>query len=238
MAKFKFHITKLLPLALIALALGAVFYFNLDQYLSFSALKDHRAILLAWTATYYWQVVLSFMAIYIVAVSLSLPGVVFLSLAAGFLFGEIPGTIYVVVSATLGATVIFLAVKYAFGEMFTKKAGVWVAKLQVGFQHNAFQYLLFLRLVPLFPFFIVNIVPAILNVRKTTFVLATFIGIIPGTAIYVWLGGGLGKIFEAKQTPNLSIILEPAILLPFIGLAVLALAPILYKALRKNKHVK
>ncbi len=228
------HITRFLPIFFIAIAIFAVFYFRLNTYLSFEALKTHRHLLLAWTQQHYLLMVLAYIGIYTVAVALSVPGAVFLTLAGGFLFGLWMGTLYVIFSATLGASLLFLIVQNALGDWFAKKMGRWISKMQRGFQQNALQYLLILRLVPLFPFWVVNIVPALLNINKITFIVATFFGIIPGSFVYVMVGNGLGHIFDSGQSPNLGIIFELPVLLPLIGLALLSLIPIFYKRLRKK----
>lgn len=228
------HIKRLIPLVIIALLIGLVFYLRLDTYLSFTTLQTHRMQLLQWTADHYLLVVCCYMAIYILAVALSIPGAVFLTLAGGFLFGPLFGTIYVVISATIGASIIFLIVEYSLGDWLAEKAKGWIIKMQHGFQRDAFQYLLVLRLIPLFPFWVVNIVPALLDVNKRTFIMATFIGIIPGSLVYVLVGNGLSHLFELGKTPKLDIIFAPQILLPLIGLALLSLLPVVYKRFKSQ----
>lgn len=223
-------------LILILAGLFGFFYFHLYEYLTFTSLKQHRSWLLQLTEQHYLAAVLLYMAIYIVAVAVSVPGATILTLAGGFLFGVIFGTVYVVISATIGATLLFLAVRSALGEWLANKAEGWLKKMERGFQENAFNYLLVLRLVPLFPFWIVNIVPALLNIRLRTFISATFLGIVPGSLVYVAVGSGLSSLFAANQTPNLKIIFAPNILLPLIGLAVLAVLPILYKRYKQGKQ--
>jgi uncharacterized membrane protein YdjX (TVP38/TMEM64 family) len=223
------NIKRFIPLTLLIIGLALFFYFKLYRYLSFTQLKAHRDWLLQWTKTHYALAVLAYFVIYIVAVAISIPGAIFLTLTGGFLFGILFGTLYTVIAATLGATLLFISVKTAFGTWFANKANTWVSRMQQGFQKNAFYYLLFLRLIPLFPFWAVNIVPALLNMRLRSFILATFIGIIPGSLVYVALGNGLQDLFATNQTPNLSIIFKPTILLPILALAVLSLVPILYK---------
>ena len=175
------------------------------------------------------------MGTYIIAVAISIPGAVILSLIGGFLFGIILGTLYVIISATIGATIIFLAARSAFHALLLAKATPWLEKMEKGFQKNALQYLLFLRLIPLFPFWLVNIVPALLNVRLRTYIIATFFGIIPGVLVYVSVGNGLDTLFQTGQTPDLGIIFKPAILLPLLGLAILSLIPVIFKKW-KGKH--
>lgn len=212
------------------------FLFGLNHYLTFAALQQHRQELLSWTKTHYVFISFMYMVIYIFAVAISIPGAIFLTLLGGFLFGMIWGTCYVVISATLGATIIFLAVRYACEPWIAKKTNPWVKKMRVGFQQNAFQYLLFLRFIPLFPFWIVNIVPALLGVQLTTFIAATLIGIIPGSFIYVAIGNGLGHILDQNQLPDLHIIFEPIVLLPLIGLALLSILPIIYRWIVDRMH--
>jgi len=223
-----------LPLTILLIGLGAFFYFDLSQFLNFATLKQHRQALLSWTEAHYFITVLGYIIIYILAVAVSIPGAIFLTLVGGFLFGIVFGTLYVLISATLGATLIFLAVRTALEPWMAKKTTQWIEKMRYGFQQSAFQYLLFLRLVPLFPFWVVNIVPALLGVKTRTFMLATFIGIIPGSVVYVTLGNGLGSIFDQNETPNLGIIFEAPVLLPLLGLAFLSLVPIIYKWMKRK----
>ncbi len=232
------HLLRLVPLILIVVAIWLAFHFGLNKYLSFEAIKTHQYILITWIDTHYILSVLFFMLAYIVVVALSIPGAVFLTMTAGFLFGSLLGTVYVVISATIGATCIFLIVQFSIGQWLAKKNGTWVAKMQDGFQENALQYLLFLRLVPLFPFPIVNIVPGILNIKKSTYVMGTFFGIMPGSFVYAWLGHGLEHAFSTGIAPDLSIIFEPPIFGPLLGLAGLSLIPIVYKWLRRKRYGK
>ncbi|EKD72961.1 MAG: hypothetical protein ACD_45C00499G0002 [uncultured bacterium] len=225
-----------LPLTILLIGLGTFFYFDLSQFLHFTALKQHRQTLLSWTGTHYFLTVLTYIVIYILAVAVSVPGATFLTLVGGFLFGIVFGTLYVLISATLGATLIFLAVRIALEPWMAKKTTRWIEKMRSGFQQGAFQYLLFLRLAPLFPFWVINIVPALLGVKTRTFMLATFIGIIPGSVVYVTLGNGLGSIFDQNETPNLGIIFELPVLLPLLGLAFLSLVPIIYKWMKRKSH--
>lgn len=227
---------RLLPLIIIILALALAYYFRLYDYLSFETIKNNRQALLTWTNNHYFLLVIGFMAVYIIATALSLPGAVFLTLTSGFLFGVVLGTVYVVISATIGATVIFMAVQWSLGEWLADKATSWIATMREGFQRDAFQYLLFLRLVPIFPFWVVNIVPALLNVKRSQFIIATGLGIMPGSLVYVMIGNGLGHLLDQGKQPNLGIIFEPQILLPLVGLGILALIPTVYKQIKKRRH--
>ena len=145
-------ITRWIPLALIVLVLIAALYFRLYEYFTFQALAKNHQLLQQWTSQHYLAVVLAYMAIYIAVVAASIPGATILTMTGGFLFGYVFGTLYVVISATIGATFIFLAVKTTFGVWLESRARGWVARMEQGFKKNAFNYLLFLRLVPLFPF--------------------------------------------------------------------------------------
>lgn len=230
------QLRRWIPLFIIVLLLIAIVHFHWYTYLSFASLSAHRQLLLAWTAQHYVLSVLCFIGIYIIAVAASVPGAVFLTLAGGFLFGIFAGTLYVVIGATIGATLLFLAVKTALGAWLAKRASGWVSKLEAGFQKNAFNYLLTLRLIPLFPFWLVNIVPALLNMSLRTFIMGTFLGIIPGSLVYVLVGNGLGHVFDTGKTPNLGIIFSPPILIPLIALALLSLVPIIYQRFKGKHH--
>jgi uncharacterized membrane protein YdjX (TVP38/TMEM64 family) len=175
------------------------------------------------------------MAVYVVAVAMSLPGGTVLSLIGGFLFGAVVSTGLVVVSATLGATILFVIAKSALGDALRVRAGPWMDKLAKGFQENELSYLLVLRLVPLFPFFVVNLVPAFLGVRLRDYVLATFFGIIPGTFVYNLADAGLGSILDSGEDFTVASVLTTEIKLALFGLAVLALLPVVYKKLKSRR---
>lgn len=231
---YKTNIKRYLPISILVIGLILFFYFRLYQYFTFAALQQHRDQLLNWTEQYYLLTTLVFCLVYIIAVALSFPGATVLTLLGGFLFGTIMGSVFVILSATVGACLIFLATKTAFGDVLAKKAGPFIKKFEQGFQEDAFSYLLILRFVPLFPFWLINIIPALLGTKLRTFFLTTLIGIMPGSIIYVSVGSGLGTIFDSQQQPNLSIIFEPKVLLPIIGLALLSVVPVIYKKMRKN----
>jgi uncharacterized membrane protein YdjX (TVP38/TMEM64 family) len=226
--------TRWLPLALVVAAIAAAFYFRVDRYLTFETLASHREWLLGRVERRGPLASVVFIAAYAGAVGLSIPGATLLTVLGGFLFGPFWGTVYAVLGATIGATVIFLDARTALGDALRRRAGPFVRKLEDGFRRDAFYYLLFLRLVPVFPFWLVNLVPALLGVKLGTFVLATFFGIIPATAVYSGLGDGLGAIIDAGDMPDLGIVLEPRILLPLLALAVLALVPVALRHFRRG----
>jgi uncharacterized membrane protein YdjX (TVP38/TMEM64 family) len=226
------RLRRFLPLALIAAGIAAVFALGLDRYLSMAALSAHREELIGYVAAHPGLAAAAFMLAYALAVALSIPGATILTLTGGLLFGLIKGTVYVTIGATLGATGVFLAARTALGEGLRAKAGPWLGKLEDGFKRNALSYLLFLRLVPLFPFWLVNLVPAFLNVPLRLYILGTLLGIIPGTFIYVSVGNGLGTILDQGQTPNLGVMFEPQVLLPILALAAISAVPPLYQRLK------
>lgn len=221
-----------LPLGVIVALVGLAFAFDLHTYLTFETLREHDQALRRFVEGYPVLTALGFVLIYAAAVAVSLPGAVFLTIAGGFLFGIWLGTVLVVVSATAGAVAIFLIARTSLGEGLRRQAGPWLRRMQDGFNENALNYLLVLRLIPAFPFWIVNIVPAFLGVKLRDYTLATFFGIMPGSAVYVSVGNGLGAVIEAGDEPDLGIILQPAILIPILGLAALALLPVAYRKLQ------
>ena len=161
-----------------------------------------------------------------------------LSIAGGFLFGGLLGALYVVIGATIGATALFLIARSALGDSLRTRAGPWLAKMEAGFQENALSYLLVLRLVPLFPFFVVNLVPAFLGVQLWTYVLGTFFGIIPGALVFTYSGAGLGSVFDSDQPFSIGAVLTTEVVIALLGLALLSLVPVLYKILLKRTSSK
>lgn len=226
-----------LPLITIAIVavLGAIF---LRDYLTFDALSENRETLLAFRDANYLLTALLFIAAYIVIVAFSLPGATIATLTGGFLFATFPGALFNVTGATLGATAIFLAARWGFGEKLGAKLegseGI-VKKIKDGIDENQWSMLFLIRLVPAVPFFMANLIPSFLEVPTRRFIISTFFGIIPGAVVYTSVGAGLGEVFERGETPNLGIIFEPFIIGPIIGLCVLAALPILIKAVRGKK---
>ena len=225
----KTQLLRLIPVAILVIGFGAILAFDLHNYLRLSALQQHHADLVAWRQDNGIVAVLAYIGIYALVTALSIPGAVVLSIAGGLLFGLLVGVIAVVVGATLGAIGVFMAVRFGVGEGITKSAHSSIKKMEAGFRHNAFSYLLLLRLIPIFPFFLVNIVPGLFGIPLSTFALTTFIGIIPGAFAYVSVGNGLGAVFSLDTLPGLEIIVTTEVLLPIISLVALALAQLGYK---------
>jgi len=207
----------------IAVAIGTFFYFDLGRFLSLNSLKEHRDQLLAFTEANYVAAVVLFIAVYIAVTGLSLPGAVILTLAGGFLFGSVAATLFVNVGATTGATLAFLAARYLLRDWVEQKFGNTLGPIQAGFSKNAFNYLMTLRLIPLFPFFLVNMVSGLTRVSLGTYVTATALGIIPGSFVFAYAGRQLGSINSLQE------IASPNVLLAFTLLGLLALVPVLYK---------
>ena len=225
---------RLVPVVLIALAIAAYFTFDLGRYLSYESLCRNRDALQFFVAQHFVQAALLYVLLYFAVVATSVPGALFLTVGAGFLFGSPVATLLTVVGATAGATVIFLIARTALGDVLRSRAGGRVDALLAGFRENAFSYLLFLRLVPLFPFFVVNIAPAFANVPVRVYVATTVLGILPGTFVYAQVGTGLGSVFETCGSFTLNDVLTPEILIALAGLGVLSLIPVVVKRLRKR----
>jgi uncharacterized membrane protein YdjX (TVP38/TMEM64 family) len=230
-------IMRRLPLIIIVIVavLGFVF---LRDYLTFDALSENREELIAFRDANYLLTVLLFIGIYILIVGFSLPGASIATLTGGFLFSAFPGVFFNVIGATTGATAIFLAARWGFGEKLGAKledADGIVKKIKDGIDENQWSMLFLIRLLPAVPFFMANLIPSFLEVPLRRFVISTFFGIMPGTFVYTLVGAGLGEVFASGETPNFGIIFEPEILLPILGLAALAVLPIIIKTVRGKK---
>ena len=225
----RFSFGRLVPLLVLVAGLIAFFAFGLNEYLSFDLLKQHRSAIDGWVMRNGVYAALIYLVGYAVMIAFSLPGGAVATIFGGFLFGTFAAGSLVVVGATVGATGLFLAARTGLGEPLRHRAGAGLKRMEAGFRENALSYLLVLRLVPLFPFWLVNLVPAFLGVTLRTYVIGTFFGIIPGTFVYASIGNGLGTLLDQGKSPDLGIIFKLDILLPLIGLAVLALIPVVYK---------
>ncbi len=202
---------------------GSFVYFDLGQYLSLESLKNNRDHLLGYTQAHYGIAVLLFISAYILQTAFSLPGGAILTLTGGFLFGSLMGTVFVNIGATVGATLAFLAARYLLHDWVEQKFGDRLEPIQAGFSKNAFSYLMTLRLIPAFPFFLVNLVSGLTRINLATYVSATSIGIIPGSFVFAFAGRQLGSI------NSLSEIASPPVLLAFTLLGLLALMPVVYR---------
>lgn len=226
-----------LPLIAIAVAavLGLVFF---GHYLNFHTLERNRAQLLALRDAHYALTSIAFILIYTFVVFTSIPGSLILTMTGGFLFGMFPGVLYNVIAAWTGAVIVFLAARTSLGHEIAAriaKRGGRVGRLQSALIEHEWSVLFSMRLIPVLPFFITNLVPAFVGVGFTAFAVTTLIGIIPGDLIYTALGDGLGEVFDAGEVPHLDIILQPKFLYPLLGLAVLSLLPFFMRLIRRSR---
>lgn len=217
-----------LPILIILVVAVAGFVAFRDE-LSFEALSARRENLETFRDQNFALAAIAFVAAYALIVAFSLPGATVATLTGGFLFGMFPGTLFNVVGATLGAIAIFLAARAGFADSLASRidrAGARVRQLQEALRENEWSVLFLMRLLPIVPFFVANLIPALLGVSTFRFAVTTFFGIIPGALVFTSLGAGLGEVFDRGETPDLSIIGEPHIILPILGLALLAALPL------------
>lgn len=227
-------LARRLPLLIIALAaiLGVIF---LRDHISFDALARNRSALLEFRDAHYLWASLTFIAVYIAIVGLSLPGGLWATLTGGFLFGIFPGVLFNVTGATLGAVLVFLAARAGIGaevEARIKANGGKAARVRNALAENEVSALLTLRLIPGVPFFLVNLIPAFVGTKLRRFAWTTALGIIPGTLVFTSVGAGLGDVFASGGVPDLRVIFTPPILIPLLGLAALSMLPAVVKYMR------
>lgn len=229
------NVKKYLPITLLVSGLLLAIYFDVHKLLSFEVIGENYSLIKNYIDEQFLLSIIIFAAGYALIVAFSIPGASVLSLMYGALLGTIVSGFLVVISATIGASMIFLAARYAFADTLKERAGPWLSKMQDGFNKNAVSYLLFLRLVPAFPFFVVNIVPAFMGVTLRTYIITTFFGIMPGTFVFASIGNGIGYVLEQGKSPDLSVLSSPEILLPLAALGLLSLIPIAYKKIKAGK---
>ena len=205
-------------------------HFDIGMYASLDALKDNRMAIMEYVDGNYTLAAVVFTSIYVVATIFSLPIATFLTLLSGFLFGIVFGTIFVVVGATIGATIVYLLARTIFHDWFYSRFGKKVHQHLDNIEKDSFNYLLFLRLVPIFPFFLVNIAPAFVHTKTRDYVLSTFIGIIPGTFVYVYAGQTLETIDAIGD------ILSPGVIIAFVLLGIISIIPVAYRHLQKRRR--
>ncbi len=228
--------------------MGIGYAFGWHDYVSMSALIMHRDLLATFVDDNFLLSIAIYCAVYALLVALSFPGASLLTIAGGFLFGWFIGGSLTAIAATAGASVIFLAARTSLGVSLKERAGPFMARLSGGFRENAFSYLLFLRLTPVFPFWLVNIAPAIFHVPLRTYAIATFIGIIPGTYAYSFIGAGLDSVIAAQEKANPgcasagtctvdpSALVTRELIVAFALLGCVSLLPIVLKKLRRRSR--
>ncbi|MCR9113719.1 MAG: TVP38/TMEM64 family protein [Rhodobacteraceae bacterium] len=225
------------PLAAILTA-AILGYFTLGDYISFDTLHDNREALLAFRDSHFALMALGFVSVYFVIVAFSLPGAAVASVTGGFLFGLATGTVFNVLAASLGAFAIFLAARWGLGRALAARLEAsdgTLRKIRDGLQEHEISVLLLMRLVPVVPFFVANLLPALVGVRFANFAWTTVLGIIPGGIVFTWIGVGLGEVFDRGERPDLSLLWEPQVIGPILGLCVLAALPIVIKMIRGKK---
>jgi len=232
-------VARRLPLVaiLVVAALGAYF---LRDYLSFEALRDNHDALLAYRDENFALTVVLFMLAYVAIVAFSLPGALAASLTGGFLFGTVTGTTLNVAAATLGAVIIFQAARMGLGQRLAEKldqSDGKIGRIKEGLDENQWSMLFLIRLVPVVPFVVANLLPAFLGVPLYRYVVSTFLGIIPGALVYTSIGAGLGTVFSNGDVPDFGLIFAPHILWPILGLCALAVLPIAVKAFVPSKDL-
>lgn len=217
---------KLILLLIGAVTIGTFFYLDLARFLTLAALKANQQALADYYNSNKLVMVTGFMALYIIQTALSLPGAVILSLASGAIFGALMGTVYAVIAASIGATLAFLVTRYLLRDFVLNKFGNQLEGMNRELEARGLNYLLFLRLVPIFPFFLINLAAGLTRLPLRTFVIGTLIGIIPGGFVFVNAGASLATI------SSLSGIASPRVLGSFVLLGLFALIPALYSKLK------
>ena len=226
---------RFLPLLLLALLVVVILVSGVTRYLNLDALRTHEAALRSFIGAHRFLALATFIGLYVVATASSLPGATILTLAGGYLFGTWLGGGATVIGATLGAIVVFFAVRTSLGAVLREKAERSGGKLKAvidGVEAGAFGYILTLRLIPLAPFWLVNVAAALAGAPLRAYAVATLLGIMPATFIYSGIGAGIGAVVARGQTPNLGVIFEPRILLPLVALGLLSLATTLFQRFR------
>lgn len=230
---------RFLPLAVLIVAVIAIFASGVTQYLNLEALQANEAGLRGFIDENLILALLAFIAVYAIATAVSLPGAIILTLAGGYLFGTWVGGSATVIGATIGAVAVFYAVRTSLGEALRAKAeasGGMLKKVIDGVGQGAFGYILTLRLIPLAPFWLVNVAAALAHAPLRAYALATFFGIMPATFIYSGIGAGIGALVARGEAPDLGVIFEPRVLVPLVALGLLSLGTTLYQR-RKGKSL-
>lgn len=226
------------PLLVIIAGLATGYAFGLHEYLSLSALAEQRDTLQTFVSENLILASALYFVLYIAAVAFSFPAASILTIFGGFLFGWLLGGVLTAVAATIGATILFKAAQTAFGDFLRDRAGPFAAKLAAGFQKDAWSYLLILRLAPVFPFFVMNIVPALFKIPLRTYVSATILGILPGTFAYTYLGQGVDSVLisaaQSGSEVSVSDLVTPEITVAFAALAAVAALPSIIRYIRNR----
>lgn len=233
-----FYWKRWVPLLIILVLMIISYFSGIAEAFDFQTLKEHRIFLKELVSTHPILAPLAYILLYICITALSIPGAVFVTMAGGFLFSQPWSTLYTVIGATIGAACLFLAARTALADTLREKAGPRLMRMKKGFEENAASYLLFLRLIPLFPFWLVNLAPAIFGIPLLTFIWTTFLGIIPGTFVYTQAGAGIGSILDAGETFQIQNVFTKDVAIALTALAIFSLLPILYKKFRRKNSAQ
>jgi uncharacterized membrane protein YdjX (TVP38/TMEM64 family) len=223
------RLIRLLPICVLLLGLAVVLVFAGVDYLSVELLKTQKENFKKFIDNEFLVSVVVFILVYSATTACSIPGAAILSLLGGYLYGVFFGTIFSLTGATVGACVVYFAARTALGDILKSRAGSAVITMQDGFKRNAFYYMLFLRLVPIFPFFLVNLVPAFLRVRFTTYFFASVIGMFPGSLVFSLTGVGLDKVLLNSENVSIASLVSEELMFGLLGLGVLSISPVIYK---------
>ncbi|ODN69171.1 TVP38/TMEM64 family protein [Methylobrevis pamukkalensis] len=243
-------LARLWPILVIVGALVLFLALGGHRQLSLEALVENRRHLGEIVTAHFWLALAGYALVYLVATSVSIPGLAVLTIAGGLLFGWIVAGFVVIVAATAGASVLFLVARTSLGATLREKAGPRLARFTEGFRKDAWSYLLFLRLVPIFPFWVVNLAPALAGVPFGVFLATTALGIAPGTFAFTLIGSGLDSVVEAQiaaqpgclddpacvPTIDPGALLTPQLVAAFVALGVIALLPVVIRAVKNRRH--
>lgn len=227
-------VARFWPVLLLLVPAAALFFGLRDQF-SFEQLAARQHALRDLVAAHPVLAPLAYLLLYALLVAFSVPGASALSVAAGALFGIPLGAAVVVMGASLGAVLAFLLLRAALGERVARRVGPWLDRVRPALERDGFHALLAMRLLPVVPFWLLNLASALAGVRLIPFVLATSLGIVPAALVFVSTGAGLGGALAAGVAPGPGALLRPGVLLPLLGLALLALAPAVWRHLRRRR---
>ncbi|MBH69630.1 MAG: hypothetical protein CMM58_14840 [Rhodospirillaceae bacterium] len=227
-------IGRFIPISLLGVVLALAAALGWVDYLSIDYFQSQRVEIVSLVESHYFLSIFLFILLYVVTTALSIPAALILTIIGGYLFGAFGGAIYSITGASIGACILFGAARTAFGAILKPKVGSIVETMQAELTENAFFYLIFLRLIPAFPFFVVNLAPAFLNIKFSVFSLATIIGMVPGGVIYALIGSGLGQVLEMNGNFSYTSALDGELLAGLFGLAILSLFPVFYRRKKKK----
>jgi uncharacterized membrane protein YdjX (TVP38/TMEM64 family) len=222
------------PLALLGAAVAAAWASGLAQQLNWAALGRHQAALSAWVASHPFTAPALYAVLYAVAAALSLPEAAVLTVAGGLLFGTLAGGLLAVAGSSAGAIALFLAVRHHLADAIAARGGKFLERIRAGLERDGFSYLLAVRLVPAFPFWLVNLAAALSGMRLLPYAGATLLGVVPATFVYASIGAGIGTVLAAGGKPDLAVVFSPHVLGPLVALAALSLVPVAWRRWRRS----